>query len=100
MADLAELTAAIEAGDRAEAVRLTTAAIAAGLDPQTILDAMTAAMEVVGGKFQRAEIYVPEMLVSARAMKEATAVLEPQLVGAGHPTRDARRRRYHQGRPA
>ncbi len=83
MADLAALTAAIEAGDRATAVRLTTEAIDAGLAPQTILDAMTAAMDIVGGRFQRAEIYVPEMLMSARAMKEATAILEPQLIGAG-----------------
>ena len=83
MADLAALTAAIEAGDRATAVRLTTEAIDAGLAPQTILDAMTAAMDIVGGRFQRNEIYVPEMLISARAMKEATAILEPQLTGAG-----------------
>ncbi len=44
---------------------------------------MTTAMDVIGGKFQRAEIYVPEMLISARAMKEAMAILEPVLVGAG-----------------
>ncbi len=83
MADLAALTAAIEAGDRASAVQLTGEAIEAGLDPQAILDSMTTAMDVIGGKFQRAEIYVPEMLISARAMKEAMAILEPVLVGAG-----------------
>jgi 5-methyltetrahydrofolate--homocysteine methyltransferase len=44
---------------------------------------MTAAMEVIGARFQCQEIYVPEMLISARAMKEATAVLEPILVKAG-----------------
>jgi 5-methyltetrahydrofolate--homocysteine methyltransferase len=44
---------------------------------------MTDAMGVVGGRFQRNEIYVPEMLIAARAMKEAAAVLEPVLVGAG-----------------
>jgi 5-methyltetrahydrofolate--homocysteine methyltransferase len=48
-----------------------------------VLGAMTAAMEVIGAKFQCQEIYVPEMLISARAMKEATAVLEPVLVKAG-----------------
>jgi 5-methyltetrahydrofolate--homocysteine methyltransferase len=40
-------------------------------------------MEVIGARFQCQEIYVPEMLISARAMKEATAVLEPVLVKAG-----------------
>ena len=81
--NLSALTAAIENGDRATAVQLTTEAIAAKLDPQTILDAMTVAMDAVGGRFQQGEIYVPEMLISARAMKEATAVLEPVLVNAG-----------------
>lgn len=83
MADLAGLKAAIEAGDRATAVAITTAAVEAGDDPQAVLDAMTGAMEVIGGRFAAGEIYVPEMLISARAMKEATAVLEPVLVASG-----------------
>ena len=83
MADLAALTAAIEAGDRATAVRITREAVEEGLDPRTVLGAMTVAMEVIGAKFQCQEIYVPEMLISARAMEEATAVLEPVLVQAG-----------------
>ena len=41
------------------------------------------AIDVVGRKFQQNEIYVPEMLISARAMKGATAILEPVLVKAG-----------------
>jgi len=83
MADLAALTGAIEAGDRATATAVTQEAVDEGMDPRTVLDAMTAAMEVVGARFQCQEIYVPEMLISARAMKEATAVLEPVLVKAG-----------------
>ena len=83
MADLAALTAAIEAGDRATAIAITREAVDEGMDPRTVLDAMTAAMEVIGARFQANEIYVPEMLISARAMKEATAVLEPVLVKAG-----------------
>jgi 5-methyltetrahydrofolate--homocysteine methyltransferase len=83
MADLTALTQAIEAGDRVSAVRLAGEAVDAGVDPQTILDAMTLAMAETGARFQRNDIYVPEMLISARAMKEAMAVLEPVLVGAG-----------------
>jgi 5-methyltetrahydrofolate--homocysteine methyltransferase len=83
MADLQALSAAIEVGDRASAVRITREAVDEGIDPRTVLGAMTAAMEVIGAKFQCQEIYVPEMLISARAMKEATAVLEPVLVQAG-----------------
>jgi len=83
MANLGALTEAIEAGDRASAVRITREAVDEGVDPRTVLAAMTAAMEVIGARFQSQEIYVPEMLISARAMKEATAVLEPVLVQAG-----------------
>lgn len=90
MADLQVLTAAIEAGDRAAATRVTSDAIADGMDPRAILDAMVAAMAEVGRRFQRNEAYVPEMLISARAMKEATALLTPVLAGAGvQPARTA-----------
>jgi 5-methyltetrahydrofolate--homocysteine methyltransferase len=81
--DLTPLTRAISAGDRVEAVRLANDAVADGLEPQLVLDAMTLAMSETGARFQRNEIYVPEMLIAARAMKEAMAVLEPVLVGAG-----------------
>ncbi len=83
MVDLDDLSAAIEDGDRDLAVELTVAAIAAGLGPQAILDAMTTAMDDVGDRFQANLIFVPEMLVSARAMREAMARLEPILVDAG-----------------
>ena len=83
MVDLATLTAAVEAGDRKTAVAITQSAIDEGMAPQLILDAMTKAMDTVGGKFARNELYVPEMLISARAMKESTALLEPLLVKAG-----------------
>ena len=83
MADLAALTAAVEAGNRGAAATLTQAAIDEGLDPATILAAMTAAMDVVGRKFQEGELFVPEMLIAARAMKAGTAILEPVLLAAG-----------------
>ena len=83
MADLAALTAAVEAGNRTAAAELTQAALDAGVDPEEVLGAMTAAMDVVGRKFQDGEIFVPEMLISARAMKAGAAILEPALVAAG-----------------
>jgi len=83
MADLAALTAAVEAGNRKDAANLTQAALDAGVDPKTVLDAMTAAMDVVGRKFQEGELFVPEMLIAARAMKAGTEILEPVLLAAG-----------------
>jgi len=83
MDDLSALTAAIEVGDRTTAVALARAAVESGVDTREVLGAMTGAMEVVGKRFQCNEIYVPEMLIAARAMKESMAVLEPVLVKAG-----------------
>ena len=83
MANLAELTAAVEAGNRSAAAELTQAAMNEGVDPEIVLAAMTAAMDVVGRKFQKGELFVPEMLIAARAMKSGTAILEPALVAAG-----------------
>ena len=84
MADLSALTAAVEAGQRAEAVSLTQAAIDEGVPPDEILDAMTTAMTEVGRKFACNEgVYVPEMLIAAHAMKEATALIEPLLAESG-----------------
>ncbi len=83
MANLAALTAAVEEGNRKDAAALTQAALDEGVDPKTVLDAMTAAMDVVGRKFQEGELYVPEMLIAARAMKAGTEILEPVLAAAG-----------------
>ena len=83
MADLTALTAAVEAGNRTAAAAETRAALDAGLDPRTILGAMTDAMDVVGRKFQEGELFVPEMLIAARAMKAGTEILEPVLLAAG-----------------
>ncbi|MEA2027143.1 MAG: cobalamin-dependent protein [Chloroflexota bacterium] len=84
MADLTALTAAVEAGNRADAVSLTQAAIDDGIEPTVILDAMTDAMTEVGRKFAANEgVYVPEMLISAHAMKAGTELLEPLLAASG-----------------
>jgi 5-methyltetrahydrofolate--homocysteine methyltransferase len=84
MVELDALTAAVEAGDRGTAVSLTQAAIDEGIPPERILEAMTTAMTEVGRRFACNEgVYVPEMLISARAMKEASALLEPLLAASG-----------------
>jgi len=83
MSDFPNLTQAIESGNRDAAKAEVNGAIDSGAAPQVILDAMTEAMDNVGGKFQRNEVFVPEMLIAARAMKEAMALLEPKLVAAG-----------------
>jgi 5-methyltetrahydrofolate--homocysteine methyltransferase len=83
MPDLQELGEAIKRGDRDKANALTKEAIDSQVPAQEILDVMVAAMDVVGQRFQKNEIFVPEMLIAARAMKEAMGSLEPILVAAG-----------------
>ncbi|HEY3332342.1 MAG TPA: corrinoid protein [Capsulimonadaceae bacterium] len=83
MTDFKKLTDAIKAGSRVEAVRLTSKAIADGEDLNSILSALIAGMDDVGRKFKANEIFVPEVLIAARAMKEGLAVLEPMLLAAG-----------------
>jgi len=84
MADLKAMAAAVEAGDREAAVRLVKEALAEKLPPEKILnEGLIAAMSSVGQKFTRNEIFIPEMLIAARAMSAALQILEPVLVKSG-----------------
>ncbi|MCX7799528.1 MAG: corrinoid protein [Fimbriimonadales bacterium] len=83
MADLKALSDSIVNGKRDIAAQLTEEALEEGVDPKLILDALVAGMDDIGGKFQRNEVFVPEMLIAARAMKEAMAKLEPVLIASG-----------------
>jgi len=84
MPQLPDLTAAVAAGKRADTVRLTQELLAAGIRPQAIVEeGLVPGMALIGEQFKRNEIFVPEMLVAARAMKEALKLLEPLLAQAG-----------------
>ena len=81
---MTQLTDAVAAGKRNDAARLTQELLAAGTPPQTIVDqALVPGMALVGERFKRNEVFVPEMLVAARAMKEALKLVEPLLAKAG-----------------
>lgn len=63
---------------------LSTLAVLEGFGPAEILDnGLIAGMAVVGDRFRRNEVYVPEVLISARAMKAGMAFLEPLIVLSG-----------------
>lgn len=53
-----------------------------GCEATALLDTMIGAMDVVGEKFKNGEIFVPEMLIAAKAMKKGVDVLKPHL-GSG-----------------
>lgn len=84
MADLKVLAEAVMRGDQKKAIEAVTEAIADKMPAKEILeDGLISAMAVVGDKFSRNEVYIPEMLIAARAMKSAVEILEPELVKAG-----------------
>jgi 5-methyltetrahydrofolate--homocysteine methyltransferase len=84
MADLKALADAVIKGDQNKALEITKAAIKKGTAAKDILDdGLIAGMDIVGARFKKNEIYIPEVLISARAMKMAMEVLEPELVKAG-----------------
>jgi 5-methyltetrahydrofolate--homocysteine methyltransferase len=84
MADLKALAEAVISGNQGEAVRLTQEAIDEGVPAGDILnDGLVAGMSVVGEKFKANEFYVPEVLIAARAMKSAMALLRPLLAETG-----------------
>jgi len=84
MANLKALADAVIRGDQGTAVRITKTALASGTAAKSVLeDGLIAGMDVVGERFKKNEIYIPEVLIAARAMKMAMEVLEPELVKAG-----------------
>lgn len=84
MADLKALSDSIIKGDQKTAVDVTKAALDEGVAPGTILaDGLIAGMNVIGVRFKANEVYIPEVLIAARAMKMAMEILEPKLVEAG-----------------
>lgn len=81
---LHNLKQAVVEGNRHEAVDLTRQLIAANVKPKQILDdGLIAGMSVVGELFKQGDFFVPEMLIAARAMKEALNELRPLLVDTG-----------------
>jgi 5-methyltetrahydrofolate--homocysteine methyltransferase len=83
MSILDDLRSAVINGDRDSAKRCVEQALSHGGKPGELLnDALIPAMTEVGERFERQEFFVPEMLVAARAMKEALALLKPHLQAA------------------
>ena len=80
MADLQALSQAVIEGNLEAAKKLTNEAIAAGTDPLVIFrQALVPGMDVVGKKMKAQEYYIPEVLLSARAMKGAAEILRPLI---------------------
>ena len=62
---------------------LVQQAIDSGMNPQEILGGLLSGMDVVGEKFKNGEVYIPEVLVAARAMNQGATLLKPLLAEVG-----------------
>jgi 5-methyltetrahydrofolate--homocysteine methyltransferase len=84
MEDLHKLFDAVVNGDAASAKNLTAKALESGIDPQDLITAhLIPAMDEVGRRFESNEYYVPELLISARAMKSCLELINPILASRG-----------------
>ena len=79
-----EISEKLQKGKAKDVVALITQALEEGVSPDAILnDALVVGMNAIGERFTRNEVFVPEVLVAARAMNKGLAVLKPALNSAG-----------------
>lgn len=80
-----EISEYLQKGRAKNVKALVQQALDENLDPKEILnDGLLSAMMIVGAKFKNNEVFVPEVLVAARAMNAGLSVLEPKLVEVGN----------------
>jgi 5-methyltetrahydrofolate--homocysteine methyltransferase len=88
MKELHDLAQLLETGQSQKVLALTQQLVDSGLSPQTILnDGLIAGMAVVGEKMRDGEMYLPEVLQSAGAMKASLMILKPHLAREGAKSR-------------
>ena len=81
---LNEISEALQKGDAGLITELVEKAIADGISPKSILEeGLLKGMDVVGEKWKNQEFFVSEVLVAARALNAASAILKPLLADAG-----------------
>ena len=84
MTDFSKLKDAILKGDVKAAVAITKEALAQNADPEELVNTyMIPAMDEMGREFETGDCYVPELLISARAMKTALELMRPMLAAKG-----------------
>jgi len=80
MADLEALKQAVIFGKRKRALDITQQAISEGMDPEFIINScLIPALAVVGNRFEKKEIFVPEMMIAAKSMEACMDLLKPLM---------------------
>jgi len=83
MSKIEDVKVLVETGKSKKVAAAVQEALDAGDKVAEILEAMIASMGVVGDKFSAGEIFVPEMLIAAKAMSKGVEVLKPLMAGEG-----------------
>jgi 5-methyltetrahydrofolate--homocysteine methyltransferase len=84
---LEQLSTSLQAGDSPKVAELTQAAIDQGVATKSILDdGLIAGMSVVGEKFKTHEIFLPDVLLAAKAMYAGLDLLKPKMLAEDVPT--------------
>ncbi len=84
MTVLKEISQLLQQGKAPQLKELVQKALDEGISPQKILDeGMLSGMNIIGNKFKNNEVFVPQVLIAARAMNAGVEVLKPYLVKAG-----------------
>ena len=79
---LQDISEKLQKGKMKEVAELVKQALAEGIQPLTILnEGLMPGMDIIGERFKRNDIFIPEVLIAARAMAAGTEVLRPLLVG-------------------
>ncbi|HIS47857.1 MAG TPA: corrinoid protein [Candidatus Scybalocola faecigallinarum] len=82
---LEEMSSFLQKGRAKNVKALVSQALEEGIDPKAILnEGLLSGMMVIGEKFKKNEVFVPEVLVAARAMNAGLTILEPKLVEVGN----------------
>lgn len=85
MSIINEISELLQKGRAKNVKTLVLQAIEEGLDPKAILnEGLLSGMMIIGEKFKNNEVFVPEVLVAARAMNAGLEVLEPKLIEVGN----------------
>lgn len=85
MAIIDEISEFLQKGRAKNVKALVQQALDEGMDPKVILnDGLLSGMMIIGEKFKNNEVFVPEVLVAARAMNAGITILEPELVKVGN----------------
>lgn len=86
MSTLDALVLAVQDGDAAQAGELAGAALEEGADVTAMVERLSAGMHEVGDQFATGDIFLPELMLAARAMQSAMTVLQPRLLESAAAT--------------